>query len=329
MNMMKKFALGCSALAMSSALVACSDDGGGSVSDITITAGTGKWMVDGVVMADNNIFDVKYKLTTADGKQVDSAVYAFTVKEVNPDTSEPLLELQLGKGVGTVPGLETEIFQSDMNGACGTMTLTVTAIVEGSSALGGGNGEAVELEPVTGTFEVACGTAGGKEDPAELPEVPDVDLTASLTEASVNLGGAKSNLASSLDLDAGMAYTSAQVLAAGFDKTTIDVIFSGSKIMTPYGTSAANYMSKTYNGVNNGAGIFKVNATAAAAAKNVDEMLALWNAEEDPMNVSAIAAGEAYLVITEQGVPVLIIITAFDTTAQEITVKYFKEAVAQ
>lgn len=328
MNMIKKFALGFSALAMSSALVACSDDGGGSVSDITITpAGTGKWTVDGVVMADNNIFDVKYKLTTADGKQVDSAVYAFTVKEVNPDTNENLLELQLGKGVGTVPGLETEIFQSDMNGACGTMTLTVTAIVEGSG-LTGGNGEAVELEPVTGTFEVACGTAGGKEDPAELPEVPDVDLTATLTEASVNLGGAKSNLASSLDLDAGMAYTSAQVLAAGFDKTTIDVIFSGSKIMTPYGTSAANYMSKTYNGVNNGAGIFKVNATTAAAAKTVDDMLALWG-EEDPMSVSAVVAGDAYLVITEKGIPVLIIIDTFNTTAQEITVKYFKEAAAQ
>lgn len=328
MNMIKKFALGCSALAMSSALVACSDDGGGSVSDITITAaGTGKWTVDGVVMADNNIFDVKYKLTTADGKQVDSAVYAYTVKEVNPDTNENLLELQLGKGVGKVPGLETEIFQSDMNGACGTMTLTVTAIVEGSG-LTGGNGEAVELEPVTGTFEVACGTAGGKEDPAELPEVPDVDLTATLTEASVNLGGAKSNLASSLDLDGGVAYTSAQVLAAGFDKTIIDVIFSGSKIMTPYGTSAANYMSKTYNGVNNGAGIFKVNATTAAAAKTVDDMLALWG-EEDPMSVSAVVAGDAYLVITEKGIPVLIIIDTFNTTAQEITVKYFKEAAAQ
>lgn len=327
MNMIKKFALGCSALAMSSALVACSDDGGGSVSDITITAaGTGKWTVDGVVMADNNIFDVKYKLSDPHGKQVDSAVYAYTVKEVNPDTNENLLELQLGKGVGTVPGLETEIFQSNMNGACGTMTLTVTAIVEGSG-LTGGNGEAVELEPVTGTFEVACGTAGDKDKP-EIPEVPEVDPTATLTEASVNLGGAKSNLASSLDLDAGMAYTSAQVLADGFDKTIIDVIFSGSKIMTPYGTSAANYMSKTYNGVNNGAGLIKVDATAAAAAKTVNDMIDLWG-EKDVINVSAVTAGEAYLVITEQTVPVLIIIDTFNTTAQEITVKYFKEAAAQ
>lgn len=320
MNMIKKIAMGMGAFGLVASMVGCGDSGGGSVSDLTFTEKSkGVWAVDGTVMADNNIFDVKFQLKDKDGKAVEGAVYAYTVKDVNPDTTQPLTELNIGAGVGTVPGLATEIFQSDMKGACGTMTFTVTAIVEGSGAMGGANGEAVELEPVEGTFEVACGDTT-KADTAAI-EVPTITLGAALDSATIDLGGVKSTMASSFDLDAGKAYKSAELTTPDL-KNSIDMIFSGTKIMTPFGTTSAAYMTKTFSGINNGAGIIKVDAAKAAAATKIDDLAPFLDGEV--VSVSAIAQGDAFLIITDKVVPVLVIATKLDATAQVLSIKYLK-----
>ncbi len=319
MNMIKKFAMGASALALTSGLVACGDDNGGSVSDLTTTyAADGKSVaIDGQIEATSNIFDVSYILVDAKGAAITGAIYAYALKDVV--TSDTVLLVNLGKDATDAPNLELNVDFTKIDPShCGELTLTVAAQVESSGPF---SSDSVEVTSST-TLKMPCGLTQVK-DSVVTPNFEDV-IADTLKSITVTLGGAKSSLGSSYDLekDSMAAYTSAQVKNSTEVLNAIDVIFNGSKIMTPIGTSEVGYMSATY--ANSTSGAFLIPVTQDAKAVTVGDLEDLIEADKAVFSAD-LNATSAYLVVTSEGMPVLVKVKALDSTTQVVTISYSKK----
>lgn len=310
MNMIKKIAMGMGAFGLVASMVGCGDSSGGSVSELTTTTTDKVVFVDGTIDATSKIFDVTYTLVDAKGVAIVGAIYAFSLKDaavtanVNADSVK---SVNIGKPVTGVPGLDVQVFLSDIDSShCGDLTLTVIAQVEAQSVTGGGTGEA-EVVDASVVFNMPCGVAREPVDTTGPDFTPGV-LEQLLVPKTDSVGGAKAKLGSSYDIDAGLTYTSTTVGAA---VNSIDFIFNGTKVMTPYGTAETGYMSNTFKTSSSESVLIPVAATADP--KTVGDLEALINVDA-ATNVITVSANTAFLVITSEGFPALVKISTIGTT---------------
>jgi hypothetical protein len=338
MNMMKKIVNGLSVFGVAASLVACGGDGG-SRTPITVDAdGAGKWKINGTLTAEEDIYDVTFSLFKGN-TQIEGAIYAYEVKDIKDDNSlNTLLELNYGAAADGVYGLDATIYQSNMGEICADgettveLTVQVTGKVLGISAVTGSVDTLdIEHEPVN--FTVTCATAAvesGSEEltdaekEALLDDLKGVEYSAALVDTSFELGGPIAAVGSSLDLDANRVYTSSQVTS---QVDSIDLIYSGTAIMTPYGTQTMNYMTKKYMRSTSSAMIFAVtDATAAAAVKTVGDLN--YFITGSPVDyVESLTSGKYYLVLSDTQKLYLIFITNVDGDRQILTIKSQGQAI--
>lgn len=327
MNMIKKFAVGLSAMALSTALVACGDD---SSAEVTIEAvynqDSSTVTFDGAIVAPEGakIYDVTYSLVDSKDKAITGAMLAYSLKQAAANVGKDVEKDVIGTFLfgaanmtDSIPGLELSVDLASIDSAsCGELTLTVTALSDEIGLTGGATGETV---PTNKEIMIVkpCGKKSAAQDSVELPKF-DSTITAALTVVTDSIGGAKASLASSFDLDAGKKYSSKELTATVID--SIDIIFNGSKIMTPWGTSEVGYMSKTFANSSSEALIIPVAATADP--KSQADMIPLIDVTKAVYVADATANGK-YIVVTSVGIPVFVTITTIDGK-QVMTFKYAK-----
>lgn len=319
MNMIKKIAMGMGAFGLVASMVGCGDSSGGSVSELTTTTTGTVVSVDGTIDATSKIFDVTYTLADAKGAAITGAIYAYSLKDaavavgVNADS---VLSVNIGKGATGVPGLDVQVFMSEIDSVhCGDLTLTVIAQVESQSAMGGGTGEAEDVSASV-VFNMPCPASSLPKDTIDVDF--DTTITAALVTVTDSIGGAKASLGSSFDLDLGKSYKSAEVAAV---VNAIDVIFNGTKIMAPWGTSETGYMSTTFKNSTSAAMLIPVTAPATAPATQAD-LIALIDADKATY-VLNYSANMAFIVFTSENVPVLVTVKTVDAK-QVMTFTYAK-----
>lgn len=327
MNMIKKFAVGLSAMALSTALVACGDD---SSAEVTIEAvynqDSSAVTFDGSITAVEGakIYDVTYALADAKGKAITGAMLAYSLKQaatnVGKDVEKDTISTFLfgaADMTNSVPGLELSVDLASIDSAsCGELTLTVSVLSDELGLTGGTTGETAQTDKEIMIVK-PCGKKSATQDSVELPDF-DSTITAALTVVTDSIGGAKASLASSFDLDAGKKYTSKEL--TGTVINDIDLIFNGSKIMTPWGTSEVGYMSKTFATSSSEALIIPVAATADP--KSQADMISLIDVTK-AVYVADAAANGKYIVVTSVGIPVFVTITTIDSK-QVMTFKFAK-----
>jgi hypothetical protein len=332
MNLIKKFAFGVCAVGLASSFVACSDsEGGASFGEITISEkSAGVWSVDGLVTAEEDLFDIRYNLAV-NGDTVTGAILSYEVKDLK-DSGAVITQLKLGENEGDIKGLGTEIYLSaiESNPCDGkdSVEFTLSAVAYAASSGVLSSGDTAKVNSAEYTFKVACPSSvtdiPGVDEPvlsaADSAALAAVDASAALeTVGSYDLGGKVATLGSSLDLDAGKVYVAANV--TGDVLNAVDVIFSGTAIMTPYGTSENGYMSKKYATSENTSLIYTVDATAGAAAKTLEDLSALM-VEKNMVNSSTITKdGQYFLVVTDKLDLFLISTSGFDSAKQLVTIK--------
>ena len=340
MNMMKKIANGLSVFGVAASLVACGGDGG-SRTPITVDAdGAGKWKINGTMTAEKDIYDVTFSLFKGN-TQIEGAIYAYEVKDIKSDNSlNTLLELNYGAAADGVYGLDATIYQSNMGEICadGETTVELTVQVTGkvlgiSTVTGSVDTLDIEHEPVN--FTVTCATAAVESGSEELTDaekealldnLKGFDYSAALVDTSFELGGAIAAAGSSLDLDANAIYTSKGVTDTVAN--AIDLIYSGTAIMTPYGTQSMNYMTKKYMSSTSTAMIFAVSDVSAAnAATTVKDLSAFIDVNKALDYVSSLTSGNYYLVVSSDAKPYLISITNVDDNRQILTIKSQGQAI--
>jgi hypothetical protein len=340
MNMMKKFAYGLSAFGLAASLVACGGDGGSST-PITVDAdGAGKWKINGTLTAEEDIADVTFSLYKGE-TQIEGAIFAYTVKDIKADSpDEALLELNYGAAADGVQGLDATIYQSDMSDVCGesdkTVELTVKVsgwVIDKGAVTGSMDTVEIAVDPVA--FTVTCATEATESGSEELTDAEKQKLiddlnkvtgSAALVESSFELGGAIAATGSSLDFDAGTVYTSKGVTATVAN--AIDLIYSGTAIMTPIGTQSMNYMTKKYMTSTSAAMIFAISDTdAAKAATKVEDLSAFINVDNALDYVDGLSANKYYLVVSSEAKPYLISITTVDGVKQILTIKSQGQAI--
>ncbi len=329
MNMIKKFAVGLSAMALSTALVACGDD---SSAEVTIEAvystDSSTVTFDGAIVAPEGakIYDVTYSLVDSKDKAITGAMLAYSLKQAAANVGKDVEKDVIGTFLfgaanmtDSIPGLELSVDLASIDSAsCGELTLTVTALSDEIGLTGGATGETV---PTNKEIMIVkpCGKSGSVQDPIELPDFSET-VTDPLVPVTDSIGGAKASLASSFDLDAGKKYSSKELTATVID--SIDIIFNGSKIMTPWGTSEVGYMSKTFANSSSEALIIPVAATADP--KSQADMIKLIE-DDKAVYVADVNASTAskFIVVTSVGIPVFVTITTIDGK-QVMTFKYAK-----
>lgn len=191
----------------------------------------------------------------------------------------------------------------------------------------------IEHEPVN--FTVTCSAAAVESGSEELTDAEKQKLIggwekvtpiAALVDTSFVLGGAIAAVGSSLDLDANAIYTSKGVTETVAN--AIDLIYSGTAIMTPYGTQSMNYMTKKYMFSTSAAMIFAVSdVSAAKAATTVKDLSAFIDVDKALDYVSSLTSGNYYLVVSSDAKPYLISITTVDGDRQILTIKSQGEAI--
>lgn len=341
MNMMKKIAYGLSAFGLAASLVACGGDGGSST-PITVDAdGAGKWRINGTLTAEEDIADVTFELYKGE-TQIEGAIFAYGVKDLKDSLGlETLIELNYGAAADGVHGLDAIIYQSNMKDVCGesdnTVELTVKLsgwVIDKGAVTGSMDTVEIPVEPVN--FTVNCdtevGDAVGSDELTDaekqkiIDDLNDVDASADLVESSFELGGAIAATGSSLDFDAGTVYTSKGVTATVAN--AIDLIYSGTAIMTPIGTQSMNYMTKKYMTSTSAAMIFAVSDTdAAKAAKTVKDLGSFIDVDKALDYVDGLTANKYYLVVSSESKPYLISITTVDGVKQILTIKSQGQAI--
>lgn len=276
----------------------------------------GIWDVSGRITAnDADIVDVSYTLLV-DGSPVTGAIYAYALKDKRPSEG-PLQELDLGQGAGSIPGLETEIHLEDMGGvACAhgedSLELDLTVVVH-----------ALQLQTILAdtmsvegrvVSRLACpeGFVYNEEEPEPDPVPADAPLK---DKGLVVLGGAKATAYSSWDLDSLKDYGGSSV--EGGVANRIDLVYSGTKLMTPGGTAEAGYMTRFYASSASDAILQKLDAEKAAQAKDASALMELLDGEKLTF-VTSVAQGDYFLLITSDAMLMLLHAEQLDETKQEL-----------
>lgn len=327
MNMIKKFAVGLSAMALSTALVACGDDSSAEVTiEAVYNADSSAVSFDGSITAPEGakIYDVTYSLVDSKDKAITGAMLAYSLKQaatnVGKDVEKDTITTFLfgaADVTNSIPGLELSVDMKAIDSAsCGELTLTVSVLSDEIGLTGGATGETVTTDKDIMIVK-PCGKSGSVQDSIELPDF-DSTITAALTVVTDSIGGAKASLASSFDLDAGKKYSTQEL--TGTIINDVDLVFNGTKIMTPWGTSEVGYMSKTYAASTSEAMIIPVAATANP--KTTADLIDLINVSKAVYMVN-VAAGGKYIVVTSVGVPVFVSVTTIDSE-QVMTFKFAK-----
>jgi hypothetical protein len=301
-----------SSSALSSALNNSSSSGETVSEIIVVPRSEGVWGIDGLLTAEEDILDVTFELYKGE-TLIEGAISAYTVKDIKTEQKlELLLELNLGAEADGTYGLDATIYRSDMGEACGEgdesveLTVRVTAKVQSSSIAS----ESVDTLVYETNFTASCA------DVIVGPPEP----SPALVESSFEL--AKE---ASLDLDVGKVYASAQV---GSVVNEIDLIYSGTAIMTPYGAQSMNYMVKTYMNSISVAMIFAVSDTdAAKAATKVEDLSAFIDVDKALDYVDGLTANKYYLVVSSDSKLYLIFITTVDGDKQVLNIKSQGQAI--
>jgi hypothetical protein len=304
-----------------------------SSSQVTITeSGKGVWKINGTLTANEDISSLSFGLYRGDTR-IKGAIYAYEVKDIKAKEGlETLLEVNFGAAADGVHGLDATIYQSDMGAVCAEGETTVVLdvritgkVLDASSITGAIELLDVGLEPMV--FAIDCATeavASGSNAltdatrEALLKDLEDLDPTAELVESSFELGGAIAAIGSSLDLDAGKTYGSNEVDDLVDD---IDLIYSGTAIMTPYGAWTMGYMTKKYMASTSAATIFAVaDSYAAQNATKLEDLLDFIT--DSPVDyVDGLASGQYYLVVSSDALPYLISIATVENGKQILTIK--------
>jgi len=319
MNMIKKLAYGIGAFGLAAGLVACGDEGG-SVSELTATTNEGMVYIDGTIDAgEGSIFDVGYTLTDKGGDTIKGAILAYGVKEAAERLNMSIDSVQvmnLGDEEEGVPGLGLSVNLAKIDSAhCGDLTLSVSV----QFAVGGLVSDDIETIDKSVNFNMPCPSSSiptGDDDVSY-----DSTLANDLTSVTDSVGGAKASLGSSYDFDGKATYSSKQLTATIIDE--IDMIYNGTKVMAPLGTSEVGYMSSTYaNSTSEAVLIPLANNTDLTKYTKQSDLFALVDVTKATYVMDA-AKGGKFLVLTDKGAPVLVSIEN-TTTGQVMTFKYVK-----
>lgn len=268
------------------------------------------------------IQDVQYSLTDAQGNAITGAMLAYSLKQAAQNVGIELANADgflLGAADVTnkVPGVELAIDLASIDSAkCGELTLTISILYDEIGLTGGITGETIVTEKEF-TLYKPCGKSSPVQDSIEIPDF-DSTLTVPLTVVTDSIGGSKSSLASSFDLDAGKKSTTSELTSIVIND--VDVVFNGTKIMTPWGTSEVGYMSKTYAASTSQALIIPL--AASANPKNTADLIGLIDVSK-AVYVADVTAGSKFIVVTSVGIPVLITVTSIDEK-QAMIFKYAK-----
>lgn len=307
-----------SSSALSSALNNSSSSGETVSEIIVVPRSEGVWGIDGLLTAEEDILDVTFELYKGE-TLIEGAISAYTVKDIKTEQKlELLLELNLGAEADGTYGLDATIYRSDMGEACGEddesveLTVRVTAKVQSSSIAS----ESVDTLVYETDFTASCAVV----------TVDPVGPSPALVETSLVLGGAIASEGSSLDLDANKVYNSTDVTTTVAN--AIDLIYSGTAIMTPYGTQSMNYMVKKYMNSTSVAMIFAVSDTdAAKAATKVEDLSAFIDVDKALDYVDGLTANKYYLVVSSDSKLYLIFITTVDGDKQVLNIKSQGQAI--
>lgn len=240
-----------------------------------------------------------------------------------------LLSLALALISCSDPGERTLDF--DQNGIYATTedSSSSSNTLSSSSIAGSSSSTTASSSNIVGSSSSAHVSSSSISASSSSSNTADVKVSAGFSSTSYKLGGAKSATPSCLNLDGSALYTSTQLTNTPANKSLVDVIFSGSAIMTPYGTSEQGYMKEPFLGIDNRASFIPISTTQAAQLKAANATVAMLEDMIDPAKAvfsATINAGEAFIVISDQGVPFVIIADALDTTFQLLTLQVLQEA---
>lgn len=269
------------------------------------TSNPGIWSIDGTIELPD-VYQVRFAITSPGGGDLPGAVLAFEVKDLR-EAGADLSVIRIGEGAGDIPGLRATVNQARMGATCGELTLTVVAHYDD------GNGEAQTSASADFLADCANATADGD---SYSPVTYDDWTNATLVTKTDTLGGAKSTVAASIDLDSGLKYTSSQVVRGVADE--IDLIFNGSKVMSPLGTPEAGYMSLKYAESTSLA--FLIPVTVRNTPTTQADLIALIDADKGTY-VLSVSAGTSFIVFTSLNVPVLVTVLGIDDQ-QVMTFRY-------
>jgi len=275
----------------------------------------GIWNIEGTVSMGHPIVDVSYALRDSTGNSVMGSIYAYSLQDATQGKS--VSRLNLGKASDSIPGLDVQIYQNDMGGVCGTLTFEVQLTFDE------GSGNAV-LQPhkYSQNFVVTCGEI--PPEPVPGPDscpVPDEPLNP-IIKTTLVLGGANSLVGSSADLDESAVFAASGVTAEVANK--IDLVYSGSALITPFGASEAGYMATAYKKSTSDAIIIPVDAAKAAEVKSMTDLEPMINVEDATYVVQSIAVGDAFILYSSQSYLYLVFVKAFDASMQTLTMEVWR-----
>lgn len=269
----------------------------------------GIWNIEGTVSMGHPIVDVSYALRDSTGNSVMGSIYAYSLQDATQGKS--VSQLNLGKASDTIPGLEVQIYQSDMGGVCGTLTFEVQLTFDE------GSGNAV-LQPhkYSQKFVVICGEVapGPEPGPCVAPVQPDL-----ITKTALVLGGVNSLVGSSADLDESAVFAANEVTATVANK--IDLVYRGTALMTPFGASEAGYLASVFSKSTSEAVIIPVDAAKAAEVKSNNDLQQLIIPELATNLLKSVTTGDAFIMITTEGIALLYFVQSMDPEAQTLTLE--------
>ena len=268
--------------------------------------------------------DIQYSLVDAQGQAITGAMLAYSLKQAAQNVgidmeSEHIDGFLLGVAdiTNRVPGVELSIDLASIDSSrCGELTLTLSILYDEIGLTGGSTGETIVTDKDF-TLYKPCGRSNAVDDDVAIPDFGTVDNTTLITRVD-SIGGAKASLASSFDLDAGKKYSTNEL--TGTIINDVDLVFNGTKIMTPWGTSEVGYMSKTYAASTSEAMIIPVAATANP--QTTADLIDLIDVSKAVYMVN-VAVGGKYIVVTSVGVPVFVSVSTIDSE-QVMTFKFAK-----